>query len=133
MERNLFEGLTWLTGVLTATWVMTALADRFLLMASLLPKEVYCRSRSKQSTFSATFLRLNSTKYTTNLRLCLTSLKHQMRKIVYKLLLLPGEQAAYITAPKPAQMPMEFLPLLFKNNSKANTNLTKSPTLTNTV
>jgi len=41
-------------GVMTAPWVMTALADRFLLIASLLPKEVYCRSRSKQSTFLAT-------------------------------------------------------------------------------
>ena len=78
-------------GFLTAPWVMTALANRFLIMASLLPKEVYCRSRSKQSTFSATFPHLNSTKYTTNLRLCLAGPKHQMRKIVYKLLLLPDK------------------------------------------
>ena len=43
-----------------------------------------------------------------------------MRRTVYKLLLLPGEQAAYIAAPKPARMPMEFLLLLFENDSKCN-------------
>ena len=94
---------------------MTALADRFLFIASLLPKDVYCRFRS----FSATFPHLNSTKYTTNLRLCLADLKHQMRKAVYKPPLLPGEQAAYIAAPKPTRMPIEFLPLLFENDSEA--------------
>jgi len=57
-------------GVWTAPWVMTALADRFLLIASLLPKDVYCLFRSKQSTF----LYLNSTKYTTNLYLYLVGL-----------------------------------------------------------
>ena len=41
---------------MTAPWVMTALVDRFLLTASLLPKEAYCRFKGKQSTFSATFL-----------------------------------------------------------------------------
>ena len=85
-------------GVLAAPRVITALADRFIFIASLLPKEVYCHFRSKQSTFSGSFPHLNSTKYVTNLRLCLTGFKHQMRKIVYKLLLLPGEQAAYIAA-----------------------------------
>jgi len=37
-------------GVLTALWVMTALADRFLLIASLLSKKAYCRSR-RQANF----------------------------------------------------------------------------------
>ena len=32
-------------GVLTDSWVLTGLADRFLFMTSLLPKEVYCCSR----------------------------------------------------------------------------------------
>jgi hypothetical protein len=50
-------------GVLTAPWVMSALADRFLFIASLLPKDVYCRFRSKLSTYSGTFPQLNSTKH----------------------------------------------------------------------
>ena len=41
-----------------------------------------------------------------------------MQNIVYKLLLLPGERVAYIAAPKPVRIPMEFLPL-FENDSKA--------------
>ena len=54
-------------GVLTDPWVLTGLADRFLFMTSLLPKDVYCCPRG-------------------NLRLCLAGLEHQMREIVYKLL-----------------------------------------------